>query len=121
METKSAPSTEDDPRLIEAELAVARALNEVNAANRRYKQACTALGHLKVDLARERGHPWEGYSVWRSVESVGRKKLQRGVVTFKSLDMPDYGNKYIIPGRFFVLTDNKLAMQLDETWQLELL
>ncbi len=110
-----------DPRLIEAAEAVADALSRVNAANRRYKEACTAYGHLKIAIARERGHPWEGFSVWRSIDSVGRKKLEKGVVTFKSLGMDDYGNTHIPAGRFFVLTDNRLAKQLDETWQLELL
>lgn len=112
---------DDDPRLVKANERVADALSEVHRANEAYKDACTALGHLKIDIARERGHPWEGFSVWRSVESVGRKKFERGVVTFKALGMDDFGNTHIPAGHFFVLTDNKLAKWLDESWQLELL
>lgn len=110
-----------DPRLVKASEHVANCLREVNLANQKYKDACSAYGRLKIDIARERGHPWEHFSVWRSVESVGRKKFERGVVTFKYLGMDDYGNTHIPPGHFFVLTDNKLAKWLDETWQLELL
>lgn len=110
-----------DPRLVEAHKQLAICIKEVNSANKRYKEACTKLGHLKVDIARERGHPWLGFHVWRVVESLGRKKLEKGLVSFKDFGTPDYGNTHIPIGRYFVLTDKGYAKWLDESWQLELI
>lgn len=116
------PSTdmEDDPRLMAAHALVDERLKDVNEANRLYKDACTALGHLKVEIARERGHPWEGLWVWRSVDSLGKKRFEKGIVMFKNFGMSDFGNAHIPVGRWFVLTDKGLAKWLDTSWQLEL-
>lgn len=111
-----------DERIIKAVRLVADRLCGVNEANRLYKEACTELGHLKVVVAKERGHPWNGFHVWRSVKTTtGKNIFERGVVMFKDFGTEDYGNPAIPPGRFFVLNDKGQAKFLDTSWQLELI
>lgn len=110
-----------DERLIKAAKHVAEKLKAVAQANREYREACSDYGHLKIEIARERGHPWLGFSVWRAVDKGHRKILEKGVVKFKDIGTDDYGNPHIPPGRYYVLTDKQLAKWLDETWQLELI
>jgi hypothetical protein len=105
-----------------ARAAVEAALKLVHDANEAYIKACKDLADAKLDLAREKAHPWAGMSVYRIMKGERTKhREERGVVCFKEYTDPDYGNSHISPGTYYVLVDGKSAHWLDDSWMLDLL
>ena len=98
------------------------ALKRVHEANERYIQACRELAHAKIEVARAKPHPWHNMTVYRIMGGTGiRSRAEYGIVSFKDLSSPDYGNPHIAPGSYYVLVDGKSAHLLNNDWQFDLL
>jgi hypothetical protein len=117
------PFSDDPERSIEiAEARVEVALKQVHEANERYIEACRILATAKVEAARLKPHPWHNMSVYRIMGGTGIKpRMEHGVVSFKDLSSPDYGNPHIAPGSYYVLVDGKSAHSLNKDWEIDLL
>jgi hypothetical protein len=105
---------------------VEKALRAVQDANDRYKQACTDLGHAKINLARSERHPWFGQQVYRIMGGgTLRTRAEHGVVCFRDVMTPDYGNAHIPVGSYYVLvgetSTRPSAHALTKEWELDLL
>jgi len=112
----------NDPAVQTAIEAVELALRRLHEANQYYIQACRVLGRAKIAAARNNPHPWLGQQVYRIMggEHI-RNRIERGVVCFKEVETPDYGNPHIAPGTYYVLVGNKSAHLLNNDWELDLL